>query len=303
MSIPVTILTGFLGSGKTTLLNYILKSQHGKRIAVIENEYGEVAVDGGLVLDAGQEIFETQNGCLCCTVRGDLSRILHQLITTRQGAFDWVLIETTGLANPGPVIQTILTDDILQAHYQVDAVVTMVDAPHLQQQETYQQIAFADVILLNKIDLVDSPQDLIDHIRTINSNVPIYPTRYGMISLDRILGLGGFDLTRLDQVDETVAHGFMSVGIDIDGELDFDRLNRWIQSILASMGPKIYRMKGILNVHGENDRFIFQGVHMLFDGQQDRPWNDGECRNNRLVFIGKDLDRDIIIDSFKKCLV
>ncbi|CAO3600013.1 unnamed protein product [Absidia cylindrospora] len=256
--IPVTILTGFLGSGKTTLLNHILKSQHGKRIAVIENEYGEVGVNGDLILNAGQEIFETQNGCLCCTVRGDLARIFHELITTKKDQFDMVLVETTGMANPGPVLQTILTDDQLLTHYRIDAVVTMVDAHHIslhltekmdKKTEAYQQIAFADVILLNKTDLIDnvaSPDalnNLTEQLRTIK-NVPIYPTKYGIISLDCILDLGGFDLERIDgqmdlqhhqQQHGSSTEGIMSVGMDMEGALDFDRLNRWIQSILASI--------------------------------------------------------------------
>lgn len=177
-----------------------------------------------------------------------------------------MLIETTGLANPGPVLQTILTDNTLMAHYHLDAVVTLVDASAFDQQheeETrYQQIAFADVILLNKVDMLDDETALITKLRAIN-DVPIYPTRYGRIDLDRILGLGGFDLSRMEAKDTVVSHGFMSVGIDMEGALDFDRLNRWIQSLLASMGPNIYRMKGILNVNGEQDRFIFQGVHMV----------------------------------------
>jgi G3E family GTPase len=219
----------------------------------------------------GREIFHNSTNypltfSLCCTVRGDLARILHQLIETKKGAFDLVLIETTGLANPGPVLQTILTDDTLMAHYHLDAVVTLVDASAFDQQQEeetrYQQIAFADVILLNKVDMLDDETALITKLRAIN-DVPIYPTRYGRINLDRILGLGGFDLSRMVAKNTGVSHGFMSVGIDMEGALDFDRLNRWIQSLLASMGPNIYRMKGILNVNGEQDRFIFQGVHMV----------------------------------------
>ncbi|KAI8069603.1 cobalamin synthesis protein, P47K [Gongronella butleri] len=318
--VPVTILTGFLGSGKTTLLNHILKAQHGKRIAVIENEFGETAVDGGLVLDAGQEVFETQNGCLCCTVRGDLDRILRELMTERRDQFDMVLIETTGLADPGPVIQTIMTDDALASFYALDAVVTMVDGYHLAQylgddddhSEASQQIAFADVLVLNKTDLLDSSavDKLKTRLRAINGTAPIHATRYGLVDLDAILNIGAFDLQRL-QVDSASspahAHGskrsMVSVGIDLPGALDFDRLNRWIQSILASIGPQVYRMKGILHIHGENDRFIFQGVHMIFDGQQDRAWLPEEERRNKLVFIGKDLDRNIITESFKACLV
>ncbi|CAO3641436.1 unnamed protein product [Cunninghamella blakesleeana] len=320
--VPVTILTGFLGSGKTTLLNHILKSQHGKRIAVIENEYGEVAVDSEFVLDAGQEIFVTQNGCICCKVRGDLSRILHELMKEREGEFDMVLIETTGMADPGPVIQTILTDDQLLSYFKIDGVVTMVDAGHIlltldetnQKSQIYQQIAFADTILLNKVDIINDQHQLDtlkQQLQKIN-DVPIHSTKYGIISLDHILNLGGFDLERIDKhisnsKDNDHHHSdnneVMSVGIDESGELDFDLLNLWIQSILASMGDRIYRSKGILNVHNEKDRFIFHGVHMFFDGQQDRAWKDGEERRNKLIFIGKKLDKDAIINSFKKCIL
>lgn len=227
-----------------------------QRTAVNEYLHGVCGRDSSIALSFS----------LCCTVRGDLARILHQLVETKKGAFDLVLIETTGLANPGPVLQTILTDDTLMAHYHLDGVVTLVDAVaasssiQVEEETRHQQIAFADVILLNKVDMLDDETALVTKLRAIN-DVPIYPTRYGRIDLDRILGLGGFDLARM--VAKDVKHGFMSVGIDMEGALDFDRLNRWIQSLLASMGPNIYRMKGILNVNGEQDRFIFQGVHMV----------------------------------------
>ncbi|ORX60655.1 CobW/P47K family protein [Hesseltinella vesiculosa] len=314
--IPITILTGFLGSGKTTLVNHILKGQHGKKIAVIENEFGEIAVDGGLMLDAGQEIFETKNGCLCCLVRGDLARILEELVTTRKDQFDMVVIETTGMADPGPVIQTIMLNELLTSHFAVDAVVTMLDGYHLdryldghhKEEEVYQQIAYADILLLNKMDLLDKDQgeQLIERLQTLTT-VPVFTTTYGTVHLDKILNIGAFDLQRLQFDSPAHSHErqlpMVSVGIDIDGALCFDKLNRWIQSILATMGPNIYRMKGILHVFGEQDRFIFQGVHMLFDGQQDRPWRPDEERRNKLVFIGKDLNRNALIESFKACLV
>lgn len=332
--IPVTILTGFLGSGKTTLINYVLKAFHGKKVAVIENEFGEVAVDNDLIVDAGQEIFETQNGCICCRVRGDLVRILHELIEQKRGKFDMVLIETTGLADPGPVVQTFFMDKTVQDAFQIDAIVTMVDAKHFQQhldsEELQQQLAFADRLVLNKIDLVPEEaeqRDLIANLSAINPSAQVIKSKFGQVPLDEILDIRGFDLEKvLDREPEFLrndeacgdsdchdaAHNHShkrhdisvtSVGIYMPGELDFDLLNGWVQSLLASSGQNIYRMKGILNVKGEEDRFVFQGVHMMFDGQQDRAWRPDEDRTNRMVFIGKDLDREVLTNSFKNCIV
>ncbi|KAL1933432.1 hypothetical protein VTP01DRAFT_7522 [Rhizomucor pusillus] len=316
---PVTVLAGFLGSGKTTLLNYILQAQHGKKIAVIENEFGEVAVDGGLVVEAGQEIYETQNGCLCCKVRGDLVKILHELADS-QKSLDLVLIETTGMADPGPVVQTFYVDEKVQQAFRMDAIVTLVDAKHVElylteeRPEAYQQLAFADIILLNKADLVQraDQQRITARIKEIN-DVQVIPCEYGKVDLDKIINVGGFDLERVlerepDMLKDDHKHErhnslVTSIGITEPGALDFDQLNRWIQSVLASLGPNIYRMKGILNVDGEEDRYTFQGVHMTFDGQQDRAWREGEERINKLVFIGKNLNRKALVESFRQCIV
>jgi G3E family GTPase len=316
--IPVTVLTGYLGAGKTTLLNRILTENHGKKIAVIENEFGEVGIDNELVIDADEEIFEMNNGCICCTVRGDLIRILGQLLR-RPERLDHILIETTGLADPAPVIQTFYMDDELAGEMELDGVVTLVDAGHVElhlddSHECEEQIAFADLIVLNKTDLVDGDtlDGLEERIGQINKVAKVHRTTNAGISIDRVVGIKAFDLQQKLEIDP----GFLeedpedhehdstvtSVGIDIPGDLDGQRLNSWISKLLQEKGPDIFRSKGVLSISGSDERFVFQAVHMLFTGEAERPWGDTP-RRNQMVFIGRNLDREALEEGFRKCLV
>lgn len=442
--VPITVLTGFLGSGKTTLLNRILTENHGRRIAVIENEFGEIGVDQDLVISSEEEIFEMNNGCICCTVRGDLIRILGNLMK-RKDRFDAILIETTGMADPGPVVQTFFVDEEMQAKLRLDAIVTLVDARHVTQHlddsdEVREQIAFADVILLNKTDLAtaDELDRLEERIHRMNSSARIHRTENARIDVDHVLNIRGFSLDHALSIDPqllepehpfewsgiyeleageyafvvpagpdpemTVAilpadtatldagPGLMaatlafagaragvssrrasdspvpigsgvvlelgreinrfavsiecsgtyalftqhhpdefgavlrragavispgetraykpthehddevgSVGITVPGDLSIEKLNAWLSTLLRTQGQDIFRMKGVLSIRDEDRRFVFQGVHMLFDGKPDRPWGQ-DTRENKLIFIGRNLDRARLNESFLTCL-
>ena len=443
-NIPVTVLTGFLGSGKTTLLNRILTENHGQRIAVIENEFGEIGVDQDMVINADEEIFEMNNGCICCTVRGDLIRILGNLVK-RRDKFDRILVETTGLADPGPVAQTFFVDDDTRDSFDLDGVITLVDAKHAElhlddSEEATSQIAFADVILINKIDLVDSGAlDALERrLRSMNAMARIERVQMADAPMERVLDVGGFDLDRalelkpsflepeypfewggvlhldgkatfklqngpdpvmsavLEPVDAATSEVLMetaervytrfsasgkllqpgaamspgetlwtltltdadhyeytlavdqpglyalftehmpeefnagffdatgaemdiaaehvfnpehthddtvgSIALELDGEIDRAALNTWLSRLLQTQGPDIFRMKGIVAISGEDRRFVFQGVHMLFDGQPGDAWGD-QRRTSRLVFIGRNLDETALEQGLRDCRV
>ena len=313
---PATILTGFLGSGKTTLLNRILEGTPDKKIAVIINEFGEVGIDHQLVERSDEEIIELNNGCLCCTVRGDLIRMVDDIFSRYQN-INHVVIETTGLADPGPVIQSFMVDDRMQSQLLLDVIVTTVDCRHIWTQlashEAQEQIAFADVILLNKIDLVTQEEvDLVERkVRSMNRFARIHRTEQSAVALDRILGVGAFDLKNilsvapdlLEEEDHEHDATVSSVCITSPGAVDSTRFNKWMFDLVQARGADLFRMKGILDLDAASRRFVFQGVHMTLDGRPGRPWAPSETRRNELVFIGRDLDRQVLERGLASCMI
>jgi G3E family GTPase len=337
--IPVTVLTGYLGAGKTTLLNRILSEPHGKKYAVIVNEFGEIGIDNELVVNADEEVFEMNNGCICCTVRGDLVRIIDGLMR-RKGKFDAIIVETTGLADPAPVAQTFFMDENVGSKTKLDAVVTVADAKWLKDRlkdapEVKNQIAFADVILINKTDLVASEElrELEARIRAINPYATLHRTQRAQIGIDQVLGRNAFDLDRILDIepkfleadehdhDHHHDHGdghhhhhhehglkhyhdedMQSLSLASERPLDPDKFFPWIQELVATEGPNILRCKGILSFKGDNERFVFQGVHMILDGDHQRAWAPDEKRSSRVVFIGRNLPEDKIRTGFESCL-
>jgi len=341
--IPVTVLTGYLGAGKTTLLNRILSENHGKRYAVIVNEFGEIGIDNDLIVESDEEIYEMNNGCVCCTVRGDLIRVVEGLMK-RPGRFDAIVVETTGLADPVPVAQTFFMDDDVRTKTKLDAVVALVDAKHLplrlkDSKEAEDQIAFADVVVLNKTDLV-TPEELEKveaTIRAINPAARIHRTQRSGVPLGEVLDRGAFDLSRalendphfLDAHDHDHDH---ECGPDCDhdhhhhhdghhhhdhasdihdvtvksvslrgGEMDPKKFFPWIEKVTQIEGPNILRLKGIIALKGDEDRYVLQGVHMILEGDHQRAWKEGEKHESRLVFIGRDLDAERLRKSFEAC--
>jgi len=317
--VPVTILTGFLGAGKTTLLNRILKEDHGKRIAVIENEFGEVGIDSEIIEQSEEQIVEMNNGCICCTVRGDLIRILGSLKDKRSSGalkFDRVIIETTGMADPGPVAQTFFTDEDIGAYYLLDSILTVVDAKHAPKQldefrEAQEQVGFADRILLSKTDLTqeEENQALIKRLKKMNPRAQVKKVHFGITPIEEILDIRGFNLnaileldpefladTQHDHHDEVESFVFRS-----DKAFNGDKLEQFLSGMIQVYGPDLLRYKGVLWMKGNQRRVVFQGVHMMMGGDMGKPWGKDK-KQSVMVFIGKKLPKDLFLAGLEQCL-
>jgi len=319
--IPATILTGFLGSGKTTLLNRILHERHGEKIAVIENEFGEEGIDNDiLVQDKDEQIIEMNNGCICCTVRGDLVRILAELAAKRRKGelkFDRVIIETTGLAEPGPVAQTFFMDDSIHDQFMLDAVITVVDAKHAPQQltdnsEARAQIGFADRLLLSKTDLVseEETRQLMARLRKMNPRATFQRVHFGETALKEILDIRGFNLNSiLDIEPDFLTEDHHTHSDDVQSfvwkdarALDMEKIEAFLSLLIQTYGVDMLRYKGVLNIAGQNNRMIFQGVHMLMGGSPGKAWLADEARESKMVFIGRNLPKKIFIEGLAYCV-
>ncbi len=326
--IPVTVLTGFLGAGKTTLLNRLLRESSGKRYAVIVNEYGELGIDGSLVIGAEEEVYELNNGCVCCKLRGDLVRVASNLVR-RPGGFDGIVIETSGLADPAPIVQTFYFDDLLRQHTRLDSVICVTDARHLAAQlsdapEAGAQLAQADLVLLNKADLADAAT--LDEaelaVRQLNPSAELLRSTHGDVPLASLLDRGAFDISRLRMSAPRLgvsaggsarvyrkpdkgrhSEGLTSVASSFARPLERSRFLPWLQRLVTERGADLLRAKGIVAFEGEERRFVFQAVHMTVDSGLDRAWALGESRESRLVFIGRNLDESELKEELTHCLV
>lgn len=316
-SIPVTVLTGFLGAGKTTLLNRVLTENHGRRFAVIVNEFGEIGIDNELIVSSDEEIYLMNNGCVCCSVRGDLIRVLSGL-AKRRGAYDAVLLETTGLADPASIVQTFAMDEDTREAFRLDSVTTVIDALHFarhaaENRQVLEQVVYADLVICNKTDLV--PPDVLTDIRRavgrVNDTAQVVSAVRCDVPIATLLDRDAFDIGKLlfgrpapaeaAPGNHISAHGIESVSLTHEGPLDAERLGDFLSNLLQTKGQDIYRSKGIMDVAGAKQRFIFHGVHMFLETAWGAPWADGETRQSRAVFIGRDLDREALKQGLAGC--
>lgn len=318
IKIPVTVISGFLGAGKTTLVNHLLSHNEQFRIGVVVNEFGEVGIDGQLIVSDQQALIEINNGCVCCTVRADLVASVKELLLSAGTRLDRLIIETSGLADPAPVLQTFLADPDLRQQVELESVVTVIDALHLRQQLNdeivREQIAFADTLILNKTDLVSADElaSLGRQIRLLNSTALVIPANHSKVAVDVLLGTRRFSLPNLLMLEPDILEdeghdhehdtSISSCSVVAPGALDADRFNRWINQLVQNQGQQLMRMKGLLNFATEARQFHFHSVHMLLEAMPGRRWQDDESRDNRFVFIGRDLDSEQLREGFMACL-